>query len=463
MKYDLIVIGGGPGGYVAAIKAAQLGQKVALVEKDALGGTCLNRGCIPTKALIHHGHIAKTLRCAKDFGFNVHGFDIDYASMVERKDGIVAELCSGVSQLLKLNGVDVFTGNASFVSENEIKVQGEANTLLEGAKICIATGSSSANLPNIHIDGKHVHDSTTILEITKLPKHLVILGAGYIGCEFASLFSDLGVKISMIEFLPGILWLQGKTVSQMVTKPFLEKGIELHTGVKMEGYEIGEKGVNISLSDGSTLLGDQLLVCVGRAPYTKGLKLENVAIEQDKRGFIKVDDHLRTSNKNIYAIGDVTGKSMLAHVASYQGIIMAKHISNYEVSANYDAVPAVIFTDPEVATTGISKEIAIERGFEADSATFPFAALGKAKSSGDEGGMAEIIFEKRTHRILGAVMVGHEAGNMIAEITMAIQNELVLESIAETIHPHPTLSEAWMEAADLSLGHPIHLPPMARK
>ncbi len=463
MEYDVIVIGGGPGGYVSSIKAAQLGLKVALIEKEKVGGTCLLRGCIPTKTLIANAHVVSMIQKASNFGVTVDGFHINYAKMKERKDGVIDTLWKGVTHLIRTNGIYFFTGTASFISPNEIKIKGEHPNIIRGKKIIIATGSVPSTILSAPIDYHLIHDSTSILELTKLPKSLIILGAGYIGCEFASLFSELGVNVTLVEFLPGIVWTQGKTISEFLTKSFIKKGIELKCSVKMETCKKNENGVTLSLSDGTSLDADMLLVSVGRKPYTDDLNLGGAGIGTTAHGFIPVNEKMETDVKGIYAIGDVTGKSMLAHSASHQGIIAAQNCAGKSEKMHYEAIPAVIFTDPEIATVGYTLELAKEKGFDARSDRFPFAALGKAMAGLETEGYAELVTEKKTGRILGAFLVGSNAGNLISEMTLAIDNEITLEALINTIHPHPTLSESFAEAALLALGMPIHLPPPQKK
>lgn len=459
MRYDVIFIGGGPGGYVGAIKARHLGLKVALVEKDKIGGTCLLRGCIPTKTLIANCDVVRTIRLAKDFGISVDNFSIDYEKMKHRKDDVVGSLSKSVAGLVASHGVSVYSGEAQFISPTEIKVKGKEPVILESNHVVIGTGSMPAELPQCPIDRKIIHDSTSILEVTSLPKKLIVLGGGYIGCEFASLFRELGVEVTIVEFLPGIVWTQGKTISGFLTKAFTKAGIELRCNVKMEKTSLQNSQVTLHLSDESTVSGDCLLVSVGRKPYTEGLNLNAAGLTTNARGFIDVNDRMQTSVAGIYAIGDVTGKSMLAHVASHGAIIAAENIAKKPAKMDYNAVPAVIFTHPEIATVGLTLDRTKELGLEAISSIFPFAALGKAQAARETEGFAEIISDPKTGRIYGASMVGHDAGNMIASMAIAIANELTLESISETIHAHPTLSEAWLETALLAQGIPLHLPP----
>ncbi len=462
MDYDLICIGAGPGGYVSAIKGKQLGLKVALIEREKIGGTCLLRGCIPTKTLLSGASTLNTIKRASDFGIEVSDIKINYAKMKERKDYVIDTLWRGVTSLVQANGIDIYEGSASFISPTEIKVVSKNSTILTGKKIVIATGSIPSTIAGAEVDFHKIHDSTSILELTKLPKSLLILGAGYIGCEFASLFSELGVKVTMVEFLPGIVWTQGKTISDALTKSFLQKGIELKCNLKMERAEKSEEGVTLHLSDQSIVSADMLLVSVGRSPYTKDLNLANAGLKINSRGFIEVNNKMQTELSHIYAIGDVTGKSMLAHSASHQGIVAAVNAAGKNKTMHYESIPAVIFTKPEIATVGYTLDAAKEKGFDAISSKFPLQALGKAQAERDTDGFAEIVSEKKTGRILGAFLVGKDAGNLISEMTLAIDQEVTVDYLSETIHPHPTLSEAWAEAALLANGTPLHIPPTKR-
>lgn len=460
MRYDVCFIGGGPGGYVGAIKAANLGLKVALVEKEKVGGTCLVRGCIPTKTLIANTDIVRQIKHAESYGITVDSFSFNYAKMKERKDKVVDGLCRGVTGLVKSHGVDLFVGEGSFKSLKELKVKnGDKIDVIESDKFVIATGSTTMAIPSAKVDGKRIHDSTTILEMTELPKKLLVLGGGYIGCEFASLFSELGVEVTIIEFFPSIVNAMGSNISNFITKSFEKRGIKLACGVKMEKTELTENGVKAHLSSGEALEGDMLLVSVGRSPYTAGLNLSAIGLGTNERGFIEVDDHMETQVKGIYAIGDVTGRSMLAHVASHQAAVAAERIAGKRAHINYDMVPAVMFTHPEIATIGLTLEQAKKRGIDARSDTFPFTALGKAQAADETEGFSEIVTEKKSGRIIGAFMVGFEAGNMIASMAIAIQNELTIDCVTETIFAHPTLAESWMEVAFLAQDSPMHLPP----
>ncbi len=464
MRYDVCFVGGGPAGYVGAIRAANLGLKVALVEKEKVGGTCLHRGCIPTKTLISNSDVVRQIKLAKEYGISVDRFSIDYQKMKERKDSVIGNLCKGVLGLLKSHGVDLFEGVASFESVHQVKVKSKDQIhLVEFEQAVIATGSTSMNIPAAIVDGRKIHDSTSILELTALPRSLVVLGGGYIGCEFASLFSELGVSVTIVEFLPDIVSNMGKSISQFLTKSFQKRGVEIRTGVKLLKAEVAGNQVRSSLSDGAAIESEMLLVAVGRAPYTEGLNLSAIGLGLNHRGFIEVNHRMETEVKGIYAVGDVTGIAMLAHVASHQAIVAAERIAGLNSHIDYDSVPAVMFTHPEIATVGLSHEKARERGLDVRSDTFPFSALGKAQASLETEGFAEVVTEKKSGRIVGAFMVGFEAGNMIAAMTLAIQNELTLESITETIFAHPTLSESWMEVALIAQDRPIHFPPVKKK
>ncbi|MBU6447033.1 MAG: FAD-dependent oxidoreductase, partial [Verrucomicrobia bacterium] len=312
-------------------------------------------------------------------------------------------------------------------------------------------------------DHKRILNSTSILELTEAPKRLAIVGGGYIGCEFASLFAELGTKVTILEALPTILTAQGTQIAQFMTKTFTSKGIDILTNVKVVQIQNQGHQVQITLEGGKTLDADYALVSIGRKVYTEGLALEKAGLKTTERGVLETDEHMETEVKGIFAIGDVTGKWMLAHVASHQGVVAADCASGLETSMHYEAVPAVVFTSPEIATVGMTLEQAQKAGLDATSGSFPFMALGKAQASMDTEGFAQVISERKTGQILGAVVIGHEASNLIGEMALAIQNELTLDSVTETIHAHPTLAESWHEAALIAKETPINFPPKAKK
>lgn len=462
-KYDIAVIGAGPGGYVAAIKAAQRGKSVALFEKEALGGCCLNVGCIPTKTLLSHAGIVHNIRKAASFGIETGPLSLHYDKMKARKDQVVSKIRSSLEGLIKSNQITIYRGQAQFESPHLLKIKGADSLYIEAQNIIIATGSIPLDIPAFPCDHDRILNSTSILELTQLPKSLAIVGGGYIGCEFATLFAELGTKVTILEALPTILAAQGQTVAQFMTKSMTARGIDIQTQVSVKTIENKKNQVHITLSDGKNLDADYALVSVGRKVYTDGLMLEKAGLSPNERGFIETNEKMETAVRGIYAIGDVTGKWMLAHVASHQGIVAASNAAGIDAKMHYEAVPAVVFTSPEIATVGLTLEQAQKAGHVATVGTFPFQALGKAQAAMETDGFAQVIADKKTGQILGAVVIGHEASNLIAEMALAIQNELTLESIMETIHAHPTLAESWHEAALMANETPIHFPPKIKK
>lgn len=462
-NFDLAVIGSGPGGYVAAIKASQMGLKVCLIEKGLLGGCCLNVGCIPTKTLLANAHVMQKILHAADYGITTGSVSFDYDKMKVRKDGVIDKIRKGLEGLILSNGIAILRGQAEFLSPREIKVKGHDNVMVHATKTIIATGSEPLDIPAFPCDHKRVLDSTSILELTTLPKTLAIIGGGYIGCEFASLFTDLGVKVIILEALSSIVSLQGKTVSESLTRAFVKKGIEIQTGMMVEGIDHLPSSLNIRLKDKPPLACDMALVSIGRKIISSGLALEKAGVAVSEKGMIGVNEKMETNVPGIYAIGDVTGKYMLAHVASHQGIIAAANAGGQSVRMHYNAVPAVIFTNPEIATVGMTLEQAVEAGYNAAIGKFPFQALGKSIAAIETEGFAQIVVDRKNGQILGAQVVGSEASTLIAEMGLAIANELTLDCVSDTIHAHPTVAEAWMEAALLANDTPIHLPPRVKK
>lgn len=458
-EFDVAVIGAGPGGYVAAIKAAQEGKKVALIEKNALGGTCLNVGCIPSKTLLSNAQVLRQIKESGNFGIHVEGVSFDYAKMKHRKDNVVSNIKKSLTGLLASNKINIFSGEAKFDSPNELKILGKDQCLIQAKHTIIATGSEILNIPAFPCDGKRIHHSTSILELKELPKTLAIIGGGYIGCEFASLFAELGVKVTIVEALPTIIQAQGKTLSSALTASFKKKGIDILVNTVVEKIETKENGLDIHLKGSEKLECEMSLVAVGRRIHSEGLGLEKIGLKVGEKGEIKINDQMQTDIPNIYAIGDVTGKAMLAHVASHQGIVAASHICGKEAHINYNAIPAVIFTHPEIATVGMTKEEAQAKNFTVTAGKFPFQALGKSIAAMETEGFTEVISDKNTGEILGAQVIGYGASIMIGEMALAINNELTLECVLETIHAHPTVSEAWLEAALIANETPIHFPP----
>jgi dihydrolipoamide dehydrogenase len=461
--YDVVVIGAGPGGYVAAIKASQTGKKVVLVEKGDLGGTCLNVGCIPTKTLISNAQALHTIQKAAEFGIQVGDVTIDFAKMKERKDSVISKIRKSLEGLIGSNSIDIVRGHASFVAPFELKVKGADNLIIHGEKIIIAAGSEPIDVTAFPCDHQKVFNSTSILELKTLPKTLAVIGGGYIGCEFASLYAELGVKVVVLEALPALVATQGKGVSEALTAAFKKKGIDVQTGVMVEGIDRQGDGVSIRLKEKTPVVADMALVAIGRKVVSKELGLEVAGVLTSDRGAIIVNEKMETNIPGIYAIGDVTGLVMLAHVASHQGIVAAVNATGGSTAMHYDAVPAVIFTHPEIATVGLTLEEAAEKGYSASVGKFPFQALGKAVASMETDGFAQIIIDQKTGRILGAQVVGHDASSLIAVIALAITNELTIDCLTETIYAHPTLPEAWLEAGLLAQNTPIHFPPKVKR
>jgi len=462
-KFDIVVLGAGPGGYVAAIKASQLGKKVALIEKEHVGGTCLNVGCIPTKTLIAGALTLSKVQHAKDFGIETGPVTFDYGKMKTRKDSVVGKIRKSLEGLIASNGITIIKGKAEFTSPSEIKVVGEESLFLDFEKAIIATGSEPLDIGTFPCDHKKIFNSSSILELTELPKKIAIIGGGYIGCEFASLFAELGVKVALIEALPSIVSLQGALISENLTRAFVKRGVEISTGARVEGIDTKEAGVSVRLKDKEAVQADIALVAIGRKISSSNLGLEKAAVVTSEKGEISVNEKMETSVPGIYAIGDVTGKYLLAHVASHQGMVAAANACGGEAKMHYEAVPAVIFTHPEIAMVGMTAEQAAETGKEISIGKFPFQALGKSIASIETDGFAQVITEKKTGKILGAQVIGSEAASLIAEMALAIANELTVDCIEETIHAHPTLPEAWLEASLLAKDSPIHFPPKIKK
>jgi len=461
-EFDVVVIGGGPGGYPAAIAAARRGAKTALIESGPLGGTCLNWGCIPTKTLIAGAELVEQLRHAAGMGIRVDGVTPDYGAMVDRKDRVVGELNRGVATLLKSNGVSVLSGTASFESRRQLRVRGAdgAETRVRAARTIVATGSASI-LPKLLPRSPRVVDSQGFLALRELPRRLLVMGGGYIGCELACLAAALGSEVTIVELLEDILLLLDADARTEVRKRMEgELKIRILTGAALESASEQGEGI-AAMAGGQKIEADLLLAAVGRRPFTEGLQPERAGIELDERGYIRVDDRNRTSAANIYAVGDVNGIMQLAHAATSQGIVAAEDATGGRPAPNETVIPGVIFTMPEVAVVGLTEEAARKAGRAVRVGRFPFAALGKAKAAGRTGGFVKWIADPETERLIGAQAVGAHATELIAEATVAIRAELTAGELGRTIHAHPTFSEAWMEAAHALHGGAIHLPPPA--
>lgn len=462
-RFDIAVIGSGPGGYPAAIKAAQNGKTVALIEAKDTGGTCLNRGCIPSKTLIASAEVLHKIQEAEEFGIVVGSVKFDYSKMVDRKDSVVGQIRKSLEGLIASNKITMFRGFGKFTSPKTIKITGKDNIEITADQVIIATGSEPRNIPAFPFDYKKIHDSTSLLELRDLPKKLAIVGGGVIGCEFASLYAILGVEVTILEMMPRIIPMEAEGVSTALTKAFKKKGIAIETSVMVEGIETSGKGVKVQLAGGKTIAADIALVAVGRKLNTSDIGLDKAGVLVLDNGMVAVNEKMETSTPGIYAIGDIASKWWLAHVATHQGLVAASNATGHPMRMNYNSVPSVIFTHPEIATVGMSLEQALEKGYRATIGSFPFQALGKSQAALQTDGFAQIVLDKTTGQVLGAQVVGHEASTMIAEMAIVITNELTVECITETIHAHPTIAEAWMEAAFLGEDAPLHWPPKPTK
>lgn len=458
-SFDIAVVGGGPGGYPAAIRAAQSGKKVALIEAKEMGGTCLNRGCIPSKTLIANAEVLRRVQEASEFGIVVGDVRFDFAKMVERKNRIVGNLRKSLEGLVKSNQIEIIRGFGKLTSPTTLKVTGVDNMILQAGKIILATGSEPRNISAFPFDYEKIHDSTSLLEIQQLPKSLVIIGGGVIGCEFASLYNALGVEVSIIEMMPSLLPMESRSVSAFLSKVYQGKGIKIHTNSAVQSIDKSVSGVTVKLAGGQTISAEIALVAVGRSLNTSGIGLEAAGVLVNPDGLIAVNEKMETNVPGIYAVGDIASKWWLAHVASHQGLVAAKNACGIPASMHYNAIPSVIFTDPEIGSVGYSLEAAIAQGHDATVGAFPFQALGKSQAAFQTEGFAQIVVDKSTGQILGAQVVGHEASSLVAEMAVAVANELTVESITETIHAHPTVAEVWLEAALMASDMPLHMPP----
>lgn len=457
--YDIVVIGAGPGGYPAAIRAAQLGASVAIVEKEFHGGTCLNWGCIPTKAMIAAADLYEHIKHAGQFGIEVQGVSVNFAGLVAHKNKVVQQLRRGIGSLLTGNSVKQFAGTASFIDRNTLDVGG---TRIGAKKIIIATGSTSV-VPGFLPKHARVVESRGFLELARLPATLIVMGGGYIGCELACMAAQLGVKVTIVELLEDVLLLLDADVRREV-KLHMEKnlGIRILTGKALENVKASDKSVTGKVGE-ETVEADLLLVAVGRKPVTDGLKLENAGVKTNDKGFVPVDDFGRTNVANVYAIGDVTGRTQLAHYATSQGIIAAENAVGQKAGKHESLVPGVIFTSPEVALVGLTEDEAKKQGREVVTGKFRLGGLGRAIAVAETGGFVKWIADAKTDQLLGAAVVGAHATELIAEAALAIRSELTAADLGRTVHAHPTFAESWMEAAHALHGTCVHAPPKRNK
>lgn len=462
--YDVVIIGGGPGGYVGAIRAAQLGLKVALVERDKVGGTCLHVGCIPTKAMLHTAEVLEHVKDGRDLGIVVESVSIDLAAVHKRKARVVDQLHKGVQFLMRKNKIDVFTGEGRFLTPQKINValQDGSETALQAKHTVIATGSVPRSVPGIAFDNRRIIDSTGALALTEVPKSIAILGAGPVGVEFASLFRAFGSEVTIVELLPTLVPLEDEEIGQTLEKSFARRGIKVHTNATAKNAEVSNDRVRVTIAKGeeaSTLEADYLLVAVGRAPLTEGLTLDEAGVALEK-GAIKVNAELRTSADHIYAIGDViTGQApyRLAHVASDEAIAAVEMIAGTHVHAiKYETVPRPTFSIPQVASVGLSERQAKEQGHEIKVGRFSFQANSKASIDGAREGLVKIVIDAKIGELLGVHMIGPAVTELLAEGVAVKYLEGTVEELGSAVHSHPTLAEALKEAALDAMGRVVH-------
>ncbi len=460
-EIDVVIIGGGPGGYVAAIKAAHLGLKAVLVEKDKLGGVCLNKGCIPTKALVSTAELLNHIQKAGEFGIQVKDYSIDFTAIMKRKDLITRRLSSGVEQLMKANQVRVVKGEGQIVEPGKVEITDTAGEkeVIKTKNIIIATGSKVMKLPIPGIDSEGVITSDDALSLSELPSRMLIIGGGVVGIEFAGIFKALGVEVTVVEMLPRILLPIDEEIARRLTQILKRKGIEILTNCKVKEIKKANQNLEVlvSTTDGEKKLEtEKVLLAAGRVPELGNIDVQRLGIELDGKA-IKVDEKMRTNIPGIHAVGDVVGKIMLAHVASREGIVAVENISGKEVLMDYKVVPNCVFSMPEVASVGLTEEEARKENDNIKVSKFPFMANGKALSMGETEGMVKIIADADTFELLGLHILGVHASDLIAEGTLALSMEATAFEIVNTIHAHPTLAEAIAEAAEGILGKPIHL------
>jgi dihydrolipoamide dehydrogenase len=462
--YDVVVIGAGPGGYVCAIRAAQLGLKTAIVDKQWMGGVCLNVGCIPTKALLKNAELAHTLReRAKEFGISFENLQLDYSVAVKRSRQVSDRLTKGVGFLMKKNNIDVVMGSARLTAQDTVTVTAAdgKTTELKTKNIVLATGATATMIPGIQIDNKRILSYHEAILQPTLPASAVIIGAGAIGIEFASVWASYGTKVTIVEMLPRILPLEDEEVSAELEKQYKRRGIQILTGHKVQAITAGENSVTVKVSSGTeekVLEAEQTLIAIGFKPNSKNLGLEEVGVKVSERGFVEINEQMATNVPGIWAIGDLTGKFLLAHVASAQGMVCAERIAGKETNTlNYPMMPRATYCQPQVASFGYTEAQAKEKGYEIKVGRFPFQANGKALGLGDYNGFVKIITDAKYGEILGAHMIGPDVSELLPELTLAQSMELTAAEIARNVHAHPTLSEVLMEAAHGVDGHPIHI------
>lgn len=458
-QHDLIVIGAGPGGYVAALRAAQLGLDVACIEKEpALGGTCLRIGCIPSKALLESSERFREARNGlEEYGMRVQGVELDLPRMLKRKDSVVNALTQGVAHLFKKNKITRYYGHAQLLAAGRVLVEGEERNELTAPHVILATGSVPATLRGVVCDGDRIGTSTEALAYPEVPRRLVVIGAGYIGLELGSVWQRLGAEVRIVEYLDRILPGMDAEIADEAERTFEKQGIQFRLGTAVTSARVDNDEVVVELGDEEPLRCDRLLVAVGRVPNTQGLGLDSVGVELDPRGRIPIDDHFRTYVEGLYAIGDLVRGPMLAHKAEEEGIACVEHIVTGYGHVNYDAIPGIVYTHPEIASVGHTEDELRERKLPYKKGVFPFVANGRARALGDVQGRVKMLAHAETDRLLGVHIIGARAGDLIAEAAVAIEFGASAEDVARSSHAHPTLSEAMKEAALAVGGRAIHI------
>jgi len=488
--FDLVIVGGGPGGYPAAIRAAQYGLRVAVIEKERPGGVCLNWGCIPTKAMLRSAEVLETLQHSADYGVLADNVRLDYPAVLKRKDGIVKTLTDGVGQLLKANGVTLLSGHARFTGPRSLEVvgvgksplgsggplynapadgSGQPSARVEGKSVVIATGSTPAQLPIPGVESPGVINSDGAFLLQQVPKRIVIVGGGAVGTEWASMFSAFGSEVTLVELLPTLLPVEDEDMGRTLQRSFQRRGIKVMTGSTVSNIEPSGKQLKVTITDKdannpqTVEAVDNVLIGVSRRPNTLDLGLDKTGVQTDRRGYIQVDDQLRTNVPNVFAIGDIVGKIQLAHVASHQGLVVAANLAGHAERMDYKAVPAATFTHPEVASVGLTEQKARDAGHDVIVGKFPFVALGRAQTYSSTDGLIKIVADRKYGEILGVHIIGPSASDLIPEGVLALNLEATLEDIAGAIHAHPTLGEGTMEASMVALGLPVHVGPSRRQ
>lgn len=458
--YDVTVIGAGPGGYVAAIRCSQLGLKTAIVEKDPrLGGTCLLRGCIPTKALLESAHLYDKMRESKKFGITTSNVELDFAGVQKFRAKTVTTNSKGVDYLMRKGGIDVLRGHGRIAGRGKVSVTADDGTVstYSTKNTIIATGSVCKDMPFIEMDHVRTVNSDDILEIQEVPKKLIVMGAGAVGSEFASVYRSFGAEVTLVEFADYLLPIEDEDISKELAKSYKKRGIDVRTATKITKVDLVDGGVvcHMEPRDGgaaTTLAGDMLLVAVGRAPVTWDIGLDSVGLKTDDRGCVEVDEYCKTKAPGVYALGDAIATPWLAHVASHEGVMIAEQIAgNHVHPINYDHTPNCTYCEPEVASVGLTERKAKERGYDVKVGTFPFSASGKARIMGQPEGMVKFVADKKHDQLLGVHIIGPKATELIAEAVVGLQLETTVEEIAHAMHPHPTLAEAVGEAAHAAL------------